>query len=67
MQTMTEDKMLSVEEVSKQLGLSQDSVLRRLRQGTLTGYNLEGTWRVKQSDLDKYLEERKNQPPRNRK
>lgn len=62
MQLMTEDKMLSVDEVAKQLGLSPDSVLRRLRQGVLTGYNLEGTWRVKQSDLDKYLEERKNRP-----
>lgn len=62
MPTMTEDKMLSVEEVAKQLGLSEDSVLRRLHKKVLIGYNLEGTWRIKQSDLDKYLSERRNLP-----
>lgn len=61
MHTMTaEDKMLSVEDVAEYLGLSSDTVLRKLNQGLLIGYNLEGTWRIKQSDLTAYLEERKS-------
>lgn len=62
MATMTEDKMLSVEEVAKQLGLSEDSILRRLRKKVLIGYNLEGTWRIKESDLKAYLSTRRNLP-----
>lgn len=62
MATMTEDKMLSVEEVAKLLGLSEDSILRRLRKKVLIGYNLEGTWRIKESDLKNYLSTRRNLP-----
>lgn len=51
------DRVVSVQEASRHLGISPRTVLRRLSKGTLKGYKTEGTfgieWRVSLDSLDK--------------
>jgi len=56
------DELFTVEEVAQKLKLHTDTVKRLLRTGQLTGYKILREWRVKQSDLDKFMEDRINKP-----
>ena len=56
---ITMDDLLTVEEVAQKLKMHPDTVARLLRAGKIPAYKLEGSWRVKQSDLDQYVEDRK--------
>lgn len=56
------DELFTVEEVAQKLKLHPDTVKRLLRTKELTGYKILREWRVKQSDLDKFLENRINKP-----
>ena len=55
-----EDKLLTIEEVAEILRVSSRSVNRYIESGRLKASKL-GVWRIKQSDLDKFLEETSNQ------
>lgn len=54
-----EDKLLTIEEVAKILRVSTRSVNRYIESGRLKASKL-GVWRIKHSDLDKFLEETSN-------
>ena len=55
-----EDELLTVEEVAQKLKMNPDHIKRLLRSGKIPGYKIEGSWRVKQSELDRWIEDRKN-------
>jgi len=63
------DKLLTLKETAKILRVSERSVMRYLKSGKLKG-SKAGQWRIKESDLEKFLKEnennkRKNIRPRN--
>lgn len=49
------DKLLTIKEVADFLRVSERSVLRYIEAGRLTAAKV-GNWRIKQSDLEKFLE-----------
>ena len=60
MSNKQEDKLLTIEEVAEILRVSSRSVNRYIESGRLKASKL-GVWRIKQSDLDRFLEETSNQ------
>jgi len=54
-----EDKLLTIEEVAEILRVSSRSVNRYIESGRLKASKL-GVWRIKQADLDRFLEETSN-------
>ena len=60
MSNKQEDKLLTIEEVAETLRVSSRSVNRYIESGRLKASKL-GVWRIKQSDLDRFLEETSNQ------
>ena len=59
MSNTQEDKLLTIEEVAEILRVSSRSVNRYIESGRLKASKL-GVWRIKQSDLDRFLEETSN-------
>ena len=59
MSNKQEDKLLTIEEVAEILRVSTRSVNRYIESGRLKASKL-GVWRIKQSDLDRFLEETSN-------
>lgn len=59
MSNSQEDKLLTIEEVAEILRVSSRSVNRYIESGRLKASKL-GVWRIKRSDLDKFLEETSN-------
>ena len=59
MSNAQEDKLLTIEEVAEILRVSSRSVNRYIESGRLKASKL-GVWRIKQSDLDRFLEETSN-------
>ncbi len=57
---MINDKLLTIDEVAKVLRVSTRSVIRYVDSGKLKASKI-GDWRIKQSDLDRFLEEVSNQ------
>lgn len=54
------NEMLTVEEVAQKLRMHPDHIKRLLRAGRMPGYKIEGSWRVKQDELEQWVEDRKN-------
>lgn len=53
------DKLLTLKEVAKILRVSERSVLRYIESGRLHASRI-GQWRIKESDLEKFLKENLN-------
>ena len=51
---------LTLLEVSEKLGLHRRTVQRLVERGELNAYQFGRQWRVKQADLDNYIETCKN-------
>ncbi len=60
MQNDQNEKLLTIEEVAKTLRVSTRSVTRYIESGRLKASKL-GLWRIKQSDLNRFLEQTSNQ------
>lgn len=58
-----EDKLLTIEEVAEILRVSSRSVNRYIESGRLKASKL-GVWRIRRSDLEKFLEETSNVNPK---
>jgi len=57
---MTEEKLLTPEEVAKRLNMKKKTVQLWLRQGRITCVRLGArTWRVREKDLDDFIKEAK--------
>lgn len=60
---MDRHRMLTVEEVAKRLSTSEETIRRWLRSGRLRGIRLGATragWRITETDLAAFLQERTN-------
>ena len=53
------DKLLNIKEVARYLRVSERSILRYIEAGRLRASRI-GQWRIKQSDLEKFLKENSN-------
>jgi len=53
------DKLLNIEEVAEVLRVSTRSVIRYIESGKLKASKI-GVWRIKQSDVDVFLEDTSN-------
>ena len=53
------DKLLTIEEVAEMLRVSTRTVIRCIDSGKLKASNI-GVWRIKQSDVDVFLEKTSN-------
>ncbi|MDD5658663.1 MAG: helix-turn-helix domain-containing protein [Actinomycetota bacterium] len=54
------DKLLTIEEVAEVLRVSTRTVIRYIESGKLKASKI-GVWRIKQSDVDVFLEKTSNQ------
>jgi excisionase family DNA binding protein len=52
------DKLLTTEQVSGILQVHPFTVLKYIKQGKLKGIKLGRVWRIRESDVDKFIEER---------
>lgn len=50
-----EDKQLTLQEVSSRLRVSDETIYRLLKKGVLAGYKVGLQWRIKQSELDRFM------------
>jgi len=57
--TNSEDKLLTVDEVAEILRVSYRSVVRYIEHGKIKASKI-GTWRIRHSDLIKFLEQTSN-------
>ena len=53
------DKLLTLKETAKVLRVSERTIMRYLKSGKLKASRV-GQWRIKQSDLNKFLEKYSN-------
>lgn len=60
------DHLLTIKEVAKYLKVSERSVLRYIEAGRLRASRI-GQWRIKQSNLEKFLKENSNVKKKGRK
>ncbi len=61
------DKLLTVEEVAQKIRMTPHTVRKYLREEVIPAIKLpDGTWLVKASDVDAYLEKRTYQKPEER-
>lgn len=56
---MSEDKLLNIEEVAAVLRVSTRTVVRYIDSGRLRASKI-GVWRIKESDVNRFLEESSN-------
>lgn len=54
------DELLTIKEVAQKLKMHPDTIKRMLIAGKMPGYKIEGSWRVKQDELERWIEDRKN-------
>ena len=50
-------EILTLEEVAEKLKLSEQTVRRYLRENKITGFKLGNSWRVKEEELMKFIDE----------
>ena len=50
------ERLLEPKEVSELLGIHLDTVRRYLREGKIKAIKLGNRWRIRESDLDKFLD-----------
>lgn len=56
------ERLLTTEEVAAELRVTQHTLRRWIREGTLVGTRVGREWRIKPADLDDFI--RKNRPTR---
>ena len=58
---MTDERLLTVRDITDRLKVHENTVLGWLKQGKLSGYRLGGTragWRIPEGELQRFLSER---------
>ena len=53
------DKIMTLKEVAEYLKLAEKTAYRLAAEGKLPGFKAGGSWRFKQSDIEKWIEENK--------
>ena len=54
------DKILTLKEVAEYLKLAQKTAYRLAAEGKLPGFKVGGSWRFKQEDIDRWIEQQKS-------
>ena len=54
------EKLLSMREAAERLSVSYNTIYRMLREKAFRAYLVRGHWKVRQSDLEKYLDRQAN-------
>lgn len=57
---MRDEQLLSIRDVAEFLQLNQTTIYAWAQQGTLPGYKLGRTWRFRLSEIEAWLEKRRN-------
>ena len=52
--------MLKISDAAKYLNMSPWTIREMLRNGEIKGYKIKGRWRMKESDIEEYLQSRSN-------
>lgn len=55
-----QERFFTPEQIAETLQISPDTVMRLLREKELKGIKIRGQWRIKESALEKFLEENTN-------
>lgn len=58
-------ELLNLEQVAKQLGVSERTVLRLLDAKEIKGFKVGRVWRFQQSDVDEYIERQRKKTEEN--
>lgn len=53
------DEILTLKEVAEYLKLAEKTAYRLAAEGKLPGFKAGGSWRFKQEDIDRWIEEQK--------
>ena len=61
--TETEGEILTLDEVAAYLKAGKRTVYRLAQKGEIPAFKLGGTWRVRRSDLDRWIAESINKKP----
>ena len=64
---MEDERFYSIYEIAELLNVSDGAVRKWLKAGALKGIKLGRIWRIRESDLDRFLRERENPTGENRK
>jgi len=54
------DEILTLKDVAKYLKLAEKTAYRLAAEGKLPGFKVGGSWRFKQSDIESWISEQKN-------
>jgi excisionase family DNA binding protein len=54
-----EPRALTVREVALYLSVAEKTIYRLAQKGDLPGFRVAGAWRFQQTDLDRWIEEKK--------
>lgn len=52
---MTEDKAMTLKEVSRRLDVSERTIMRLAESGEILGYRVGRSWRFEQADVEAYI------------
>lgn len=55
------DDILTLKEVADYLKLAEKTAYRLAAEGKLPGFKVGGSWRFKAADIERWIEEQKNQ------
>jgi excisionase family DNA binding protein len=58
-----EEQVWRVREIAKLLNVTRETILKLLQQGTLRGFKVGRDWRVTQTELDRFMQQRPPEPP----
>lgn len=53
------DQILTIKEVAVYLKLAEKTAYKLTAEGKLPGFKVGGSWRFKQADIERWIEERK--------
>lgn len=55
-----DDELMATKDVARWLGYTRQGIGYLLRKGTLPGYKVGGVWRIARKDIERYLEQHRN-------
>jgi excisionase family DNA binding protein len=61
MELRMNDEILTLKEVAEYLKLAEKTTYRFAAEGRLPGFKVGGSWRFKRKDIDRWIEEQKNE------
>jgi len=57
------DQILTLKEVAAYLKLAEKTAYKLAAAGKLPGFKVGGSWRFKEADIERWIEEKKNNKP----